>query len=142
MSPPPPPPYCLCEERGERPLPLPLAPQVPWEPPGEAVRGWGLAQDGQLGAIAPCDPSRLPSGPSPSPAPPTHTPAEAPATHRGGPGPPAPRTQGGERDLGTDADVRVGSKSRESSVLGEEGCTGAGTRGQLGGGGRQRGTEA
>lgn len=45
VSPPPPPPYCLCEQRGKRPLPLLLPLQVPWEPPGEVVGGWGLAQD-------------------------------------------------------------------------------------------------
>lgn len=74
VSPPPPPPYCLCEERGERPPPLPLPPQVRWEPPGEVVGCGGGPRMGQRGAVSPRAPSGLRSGPSPSPAPPSpHT---------------------------------------------------------------------
>jgi hypothetical protein len=62
VSPPPSPPYCLCEERGEWPPLLPLPPQVPWEPPGDVVVGWGWIQDGAEGATASHAPSRLPSG--------------------------------------------------------------------------------
>lgn len=91
MSPPPPPPYCLCEERGERLLPLQLPPQVPWEPPGEVVGGWGgpgwgswvrsplmLPGDSERPVAFPCPPPRV----------------EAPEAHRGGPGPPPNPGQG------------------------------------------------
>lgn len=117
MSPPPPPPYCLCEERGERPPPLPLPPQVPWELPGEVVVGCGWAQTAQRGAAASHASSRLRSSPSPSPAPhPPPSPSEAPAAHRRGLGP-LPRA--GREALGAAADMRMGAGSRVQLMAGE-----------------------
>ena len=95
---------------------------------------------GQRGAAASNASSRLPSGPSPSPAPPpTHTLAEDPAAHRGGPGPP-PRVGSeawGQRLIGG-WELALESPA----CCGGEGWAGAGTRGQVGGGGRQRGKGA
>lgn len=117
VSPPPPPPYCLCEERGERPPPLPLPPQVPWELPGEVVVGCGWAQTAQRGAAASHASSRLRSSPSPSPAPhPPPSPSEAPAAHRRGLGP-LPRA--GREALGAAADMRMGAGSRVQLMAGE-----------------------
>ena len=130
MSPPPPPPYCLCEERGERPPPLPLPPQVLWELPGEVVGGCGWAQAGQQGTAASHASSRLLSGPSSSPAPPqpTHSPAEAPAAHRRGLGP-LPRA--GREALGAEADVRMGAGSQVQLMTGERVGLGRGLGGNL-----------
>lgn len=124
VSPPPPPPYCLCEERGARPLALPLPPQVQWEPPGEAVEGWRLARNRAAGRGRPLCFQRTPECPSPSPAPPplyTHT-GRGACNPPGRPGAtPQPGAGGGGRDVGAEAGVKVGASFRESSSFGERG---------------------
>lgn len=87
VSPPPPPPYCLCEERGVRPPPLPLPPQVPWESPGEVVVEWGWAQDGAVGRGRLSRFQRTPERPFAFPCPPlyTHT-SRGPCSPSGRPG--------------------------------------------------------
>lgn len=104
-----------------------------------SLGGAGGPRMGQRGAAASNASSRLPSGPSPSPAPPTtHTLAEAVAAHRGGPGltPRAGSEAWWQRLIGWELALE------SPACCGGEGWAGAGTRGQVGGGGRQRGKRA